>query len=68
MSYDSKSGGHFCAVCGRGMNSGAELTDMRKAGELYPLRICSQGRCWDTAAERDYAPSGLPRAAGEQPD
>ena len=39
------------------MNSGADLTDMRRAGVIDPMRICASQGCRDEAAELGYLSS-----------
>jgi hypothetical protein len=55
-----------CEICGRMMNSGEDLADMRKTGILDPLRICSSQECWNDANARGYLSSAQRSAASNQ--
>lgn len=48
------------------MNSGEDLTDMRKPGVLEPLRICYKQGCWDDANARGFLSSAQRAAATNQ--
>lgn len=46
-----------CNLCNRVRNDVAVLMEVRKPGELFPLRICGNGKCIDHAASLGYYPA-----------